>query len=329
MTDQSNRLLSFIDINPKEELLFNYLIKKTTTSSITIQNIYNGLIAFKIKTNKPDSYIVNPHEGILKEGQKIQVLINMQPREFNPQTDTITDKFLVSAMVFPAGTESRQLSTVLKSTPSYLQQQFKLKVVLKAEGDQSGLDRPSVSTSGTNPRDPNIKITNDEKIKSETNESLKPSQSSILFQNTLSKIEDKAPSSMKITPLREKKFSPAKELTIDIVPPRKFTFGVEKGSPDHVTFLERELIEFRQERDRIKYDLDQNNTRIKAQEQLIAQLSEQKNKLENELTELKNSTFGLRKDSDVEGKEGNTPFEFWHVIAIAITAMILGAFLVK
>jgi len=47
MVDKSKRLMSLIDVNPKNEILFNYEIKKTITSSIRIANISkNGFIEF-------------------------------------------------------------------------------------------------------------------------------------------------------------------------------------------------------------------------------------------------------------------------------------------
>lgn len=319
MVDQSNRSVSLIDVNPKEELPFSYMIKKTITSFISITNINNGLIAYKIKTNKPDSYLVKPNEGVLTEKQSIQVGITMQPTDFNPQTGTFEDKFLIAAMVLPPNFDPRQIPVLWKSTPTIKQHHIKLKVVLRSQENQSSLDRPNINGTEANPKESNSKPTSEDKVSTDSNESSNLTQSSVLYQSTVQKNEAKINSLAKLNLL--------KEIKTDNAPYRKFTFGLEKGSVEHVAFLEKDLLEVKEERDRIKSELEQSNARRKDQEQLVFQLSEEKNKLENELNMLKNSTFKLQKGTDA--KEATTPLEFWHVIVVAIAAMILGGFLVK
>lgn len=48
-------------------------------AQLSIENVANGNIAFKIKTTAPKFYVVKPNQSILDKGSKINIDILLQP----------------------------------------------------------------------------------------------------------------------------------------------------------------------------------------------------------------------------------------------------------
>lgn len=48
-------------------------------SYLTITNVLNGSLAYKVKTTAPKNYVVKPNQGILDKGQKITIDITLVP----------------------------------------------------------------------------------------------------------------------------------------------------------------------------------------------------------------------------------------------------------
>lgn len=333
MVDPNKRLISLIDVNPKNELVFNYIIKKTNISFINIRNISNGVIAFKVKTNKPQSYLVKPHEGILTQDQSTDVEITMQPTDYNPQTSApVDDKFLIVAMLLPPNINPPQIPALWKSTPSEEQHQVKLVVCLKVDGTSSSVGRSSISkdpatptADSTSTKKPEIKPEPKPEPKIET----KPAdltESSTLYKSTLPVIEERVNPPVEKTEKVQPK-TVVEPLITSTVTRKPSALSEGKGNDERIAQLERELQEVKADRDRLKSELEQSNIKRKAQEQFVFQLSEEKNKFENELNLLKNSTFKQRKEGGVDTKEGTKPIELWHMVVVAIICLILGAIL--
>jgi len=52
---------NLIEIEPKGSLVFDQQDRKTSTSSITLTNIHENPLVFKIKSNNHKTYAVNPN----------------------------------------------------------------------------------------------------------------------------------------------------------------------------------------------------------------------------------------------------------------------------
>jgi hypothetical protein len=71
-------------------------------ASITIDNIFNQNVAFKIKTTQPKFYVVKPNQGVLDKNQSIIIDITLQPNkpgqtieQFLQETKIDDNKFLI------------------------------------------------------------------------------------------------------------------------------------------------------------------------------------------------------------------------------------------
>jgi len=59
---------------------------RVITNILKLQNVSEKFIAFKVKTTRPHRYSVKPHIGLIKPGEKVEVLVR-----FNHQKDPIKD----------------------------------------------------------------------------------------------------------------------------------------------------------------------------------------------------------------------------------------------
>jgi hypothetical protein len=48
-------------------------------ATLTITNVSNGNVAYKVKTTAPKAYVVKPNQGIIEAGQKVEVEISFVP----------------------------------------------------------------------------------------------------------------------------------------------------------------------------------------------------------------------------------------------------------
>ena len=68
---------------PNDELSFPLLQNQESASTISLENLVVGSVAFQIKTNSSEKYHVTPHAGILEEGKSIRINIVMIPAAVN------------------------------------------------------------------------------------------------------------------------------------------------------------------------------------------------------------------------------------------------------
>ena len=65
-------------IDPETELrFFNQAESNSYKAYLTITNVSQGNIAYKVKTTSPRFYVVKPNQGIIDKGQKITIDITM------------------------------------------------------------------------------------------------------------------------------------------------------------------------------------------------------------------------------------------------------------
>lgn len=76
-------MVSLLEIDPKEEIELERKPDLQSTGFICLYNARGGNVAFKVKTTKPDFYIVRPNQGILAPGkiEKVQVTLKALPKE--------------------------------------------------------------------------------------------------------------------------------------------------------------------------------------------------------------------------------------------------------
>ncbi len=69
---------NLVTLDPSHDLRFMIQADGLIKAYLTIDNISNGNMAFKIKTTAPKFYIVKPNQSILDKGQKLIVDITLQ-----------------------------------------------------------------------------------------------------------------------------------------------------------------------------------------------------------------------------------------------------------
>jgi len=91
---------------------------RVITNILKLQNVSTEkFIAFKVKTTRPHRYSVKPHIGLIKPGEKVEVLVR-----FNHQKDPIKDtkerdKFQVESINLDIAPNPNDVGNLFKSTP--------------------------------------------------------------------------------------------------------------------------------------------------------------------------------------------------------------------
>jgi hypothetical protein len=130
---------ALIAVYPPNEVYFSYIPKRTLPSTISLVNLQGGKVAFKIRTNQPNSYVVKPSEGVLEAKGSISIEIIMQPTDYNPTTNIISDKFQIVACQIDDSMNMAKITEALKNTSNPAVQMTKLKVVLRTESMSSSM----------------------------------------------------------------------------------------------------------------------------------------------------------------------------------------------
>eukprot|EP00347_Sterkiella_histriomuscorum_P015470 403356906 len=138
--DSLKQALALID--PETELrFFNQAELNSYKAYLTITNVSQGNIAYKVKTTSPRFYVVKPNQGIIDKGQKITIDITMILSNENKIEE---NKFLVQiAACELLSSETYQLQTYWDKLPKNLSLSYKLKVSLAQSGTGGGQSSPS------------------------------------------------------------------------------------------------------------------------------------------------------------------------------------------
>lgn len=97
-----SRNQSFLSLDPPNELKFRGPFTQTVTSDLTIRNVSNHLICFKVKTTAPKQYCVRPNGGFIEPGKDVKVQVILQPFSYDPNEKN-RHKFLVQSITCPPG----------------------------------------------------------------------------------------------------------------------------------------------------------------------------------------------------------------------------------
>ena len=84
-----------VSIKPESIIEFEFSPRCTVTSTLTLTNIVDSRIAFKVKTTAPKSYIVKPNQGVLSPNESKDLIVTMQPLQEYP--GDVNHRFLVQA----------------------------------------------------------------------------------------------------------------------------------------------------------------------------------------------------------------------------------------
>ena len=103
-------------MRPESIVEFEFSPRCTSTSTLTLKNIVNMNIAFKVKTTAPKSYIVKPNQGILAPNESRELTITMQPLPDFP--GEVNHRFQVqSAPVYLAPDQHEELTKFWTDNP--------------------------------------------------------------------------------------------------------------------------------------------------------------------------------------------------------------------
>lgn len=87
--------MTLLQLTPEKFIEFPSARLQSVSVSLTLKNITEKLIAYKIKTTAPKNYLVRPSSGVIAPGEDQDVQIVLQPQQTIPTNNS--DRFLVQA----------------------------------------------------------------------------------------------------------------------------------------------------------------------------------------------------------------------------------------
>ena len=80
---QALTLMDLLQAVP-DELQFNFQPGRILCRSFHLHSLSDAPVAFKLKTNAPQSYSVKPGRGVVAPGEHVRITVYMQPQLFMP-----------------------------------------------------------------------------------------------------------------------------------------------------------------------------------------------------------------------------------------------------
>ena len=118
-----------LEIDPKEEIELEKQPGMQSTGWICLCNVKGGNVAYKVKTTKPEFYIVRPNQGILTPGktEKVQITLKVLPKELTE----LSHRFCIvqSKTDLNAGDEDQLTAFWLKSNLAITQKVLKTRLI--------------------------------------------------------------------------------------------------------------------------------------------------------------------------------------------------------
>ncbi len=123
-----------LEIDPKEEIELEKQPGMQSTGWICLCNVKGGNVAYKVKTTKPEFYIVRPNQGILTPGktEKVQITLKVLPKELTE----LSHRFCIvqSKTDLKAGDEDQLTAFWLKSNLAITQKVLKTRLIERQQG---------------------------------------------------------------------------------------------------------------------------------------------------------------------------------------------------
>jgi len=107
-------MAALLTISPDAHLTFKGPFNEVVTSILTLQNITNEKVCFKVKTTAPRRYCVRPNSGLIDPGQTMEVSIMLQPFQYDPN-ERNNHKFMVQSMTLSEENAALPLDEIWKN----------------------------------------------------------------------------------------------------------------------------------------------------------------------------------------------------------------------
>lgn len=107
-----------VEISPPA-MFINVVVGKDIGTELTLQNVTDKPVSFKVKTTAPDRYQVRPIQGLIAPHEKVVCFIVMKSMEQLPNFDNpkeVKHKFLVQTVQLPEGAKIDDLQAFWKET---------------------------------------------------------------------------------------------------------------------------------------------------------------------------------------------------------------------
>jgi len=107
-------MAALLTISPEAHLTFKGPFNEVVTSILTLQNITDEKVCFKVKTTAPRRYCVRPNSGMIDAGQTMEVSIMLQPFQYDPN-ERNNHKFMVQSMTLSEENAALPLDEIWKN----------------------------------------------------------------------------------------------------------------------------------------------------------------------------------------------------------------------
>jgi len=140
---------SILTIEPSQELTFKGPFKdEVSSSSLSLTNITERKVTFKVKTTAPKRYCVRPNQGIVEPGDQVNIAVMLQPFDYDP-AEKNKHKFMVQTMFLPEG-EEVDLETLWKNaSPEQIMTSNKMRCVFEMPEEDMKKPDPKDMKSAT------------------------------------------------------------------------------------------------------------------------------------------------------------------------------------
>ncbi|GJQ15036.1 hypothetical protein GpartN1_g6827.t1 [Galdieria partita] len=125
---------------------------KPASTSLTVENISKSYICFKVKTTQPQRYSVRPNVGVIKPGERKDVLITLEPLKYTPEDlKTSKDRFLIQVTRISEEAAKMDVHELWKKVKedSILQQKFRVQFVLGGQNMDLGSSSNAYSSQAS------------------------------------------------------------------------------------------------------------------------------------------------------------------------------------
>jgi len=97
-------MAQLLKVTPAKVIEFPCVLYTSQTAHITLENVSNSSVAFKIKTTAPKNYLVRPSTGVVEPhgDQKVQIIL--QPLKNEPESSV--DRFSIQATALESNESS-------------------------------------------------------------------------------------------------------------------------------------------------------------------------------------------------------------------------------
>lgn len=115
--------------------------EKPASTSLTVENISTSYVCFKVKTTQPQRYSVRPSVGVIKPGERKDILITLEPlKEIPEDLKANKDRFLLQVARISADMAKTEVHELWKRVKedSVFQQKFRVQFVLSGQNVEQG-----------------------------------------------------------------------------------------------------------------------------------------------------------------------------------------------